>query len=126
MGDVRVGVDLVDVGGFERRFAGRDDLLATVFSAAEVAYCRAQAAPWPHLAARFAAKEAVLKALGTGLAGAMSWLDVEVTRDPAGVPAVAVGGAVAECLRREGLRAGSLSLSHTAHHAIAVVLLLPG
>jgi holo-[acyl-carrier protein] synthase len=123
--DARVGVDLVDVPAFETRFAGRDDLLTEVFGDAELAYCRRQPRPWPHLAARFAAKEAVLKALSSGLTGAMRWRDIEVTRDPAGTPALRIGGMTGEVLRRQGLREGSLSLSHTETHAIAVVLLVP-
>lgn len=121
----RVGVDLVDVPGFEARFAGRDDLLAEVFTDAEIAYCWRQRQPWAHLAARFAAKEALLKALTSGLSGTMRWRDIEVTRDPAGTPRLAVAGATAERLRREGLREGSVSLSHTDTHAMAVVLLVP-
>lgn len=120
---MRVGVDLVEVAAFQARFDGRDDLLAHTFSATELAYCRAQPHPWRHLAARFAAREAVLKALGTGLADAMSWRDIEVTRDPAGTPGLAFHRGVAEVLERAGFDRATLSLSHTATHAIAVVVL---
>ena len=120
---MRVGVDLVDVAAFRTRFDGRDDLLADTFSAAELAYCLAQKNPWTHLAARFAAREATLKALGTGWAGAMRWSDVEVTRDPAGAPSLAFGGAVAEAIAKAGLTRSTVSLSHTETHAIAVVAL---
>ena len=115
----------MDVAAFEARFTGRDAMLTEVFTDAELAYCRRQPTPWPHLAARFAAKEAVLKALTSGLAGAMRWQDIEVTRDPAGTPGLAIAGATADALRREGLAASSISLSHTATHAVAVVLLTP-
>ena len=125
MRGARVGVDLVDVVGFEARFAARDDALAALFTEAELTYCRRQRRPWPHLAARFAAKEAVLKALQTGLTGALQWRDIEVRRDPAGAPSLAVGGATGEALRAQGLIPGSVSLSHTATHAVAVVLLTP-
>jgi len=123
--DVRVGVDLVDVPGFEARFGDRAEALAQVFTDAELAYCRRQPRPWPHLAARFAAKEALLKALTSGLTGAMTWRDIEVARDPAGTPRLVVTGATAEMVARQGLAPGSVSLSHTASHAIAVVLLTP-
>lgn len=122
MTGARVGVDLVDVPAFEARFAGRDDLLAEAFTEAELTYCRDRKRPWPHLAARFAAKEALLKALGTGLAGAMGWRDIEVTRDPAGAPGLVVTGATAEVLRARRLQAGSVSLSHTESIAVAVVV----
>ena len=121
----RVGVDLVDVAAFRERLEGREALLGEVFGEAELHYCRAQARPWTHLAARFAAKEATLKALGTGLAGAMRWQDVEVTRDEAGRPGLVFHGAVADALARSGLRAASVSLSHTRDHAVGVVLLVP-
>ena len=120
---MRVGVDLVDVAAFRARLDGRDDLLADIFSEAEMAYCRTQHRPWTHLAARFAAREAALKALGTGWAGAMNWRDVEVTRDPAGAPGLALSGAVAKAVAEAGLTRSAVSLSHTESHAIAVVLL---
>lgn len=118
----RVGVDLVETDAFQRRFEERDEVLRGVFSDAELAYCQAQARPWPHLAARLAAKEAVFKAMGTGLAGAMTWRDVEVTRDAAGTPGLVFSGATSSVLTREGLQA-CVSLSHTETHAIAFVVL---
>lgn len=123
--DPRIGVDLVDVAAFRKRFDGCDEVLAQIFTPAELAYARAQHSPWPHLAARFAAKEAALKALGTGLAGGVSWCDVEVTRDEAGMPGLVFHGAMTAALAREGLARGRVSLSHTADHAVAVVLLYP-
>lgn len=123
MAPSRIGVDLVDTGAFQARFEGREGILEQVFSDAEIGYCRGQACPWPHLAARFAAKEATFKALGSGLAGAMTWRDVEVTRDAAGAPSLAFHGATSIALARQGLGQGSVSLSHTATHAIAFVVL---
>jgi len=122
---VRVGVDLVDVPAFEARFAGRDETLVEMFTDTELAYCRRQHRPWRHLAARFAAKEATAKALASGLSGAMRWRDIEVTNDPAGAPSLTITGATGDALRAHGLVAGSVSLSHTATHAVAVVLLMP-
>jgi holo-[acyl-carrier protein] synthase len=121
--DPRVGIDLVDVPDFAARFAGRDDALAEIFTGNELTYCRHQPRPWPHLAARFAAKEALLKALTSGLTGAMRWHDIEVARDPAGTPRLVVTGATREALDRHGLLPCSVSLSHTKSHAVAVVLL---
>jgi len=120
---VRVGIDLVDIQGFRQRFEGRDELLASVFSPDELRYCLLQRRPWMHLAARFAAREALLKALGTGLAGEMAFRDVAVARDAAGAPALTVAGATARAFAREGLTRSALSLAHTQGHAIAVVLL---
>lgn len=122
MDDARVGVDLVDVPSFRTRFDGRDELLADVFTDGELAYCRGQQRPWTHLAARFAAKEAALKALTSGLTGGMRWRDLEVTRDPAGTPTLALHGATAAAFARHGLHVRSLSMAHTDSHAMAVVL----
>jgi holo-[acyl-carrier protein] synthase len=124
--DARLGVDLVDVQRLAARFDGREDALAEIFTAAELTYCRSQRRPWPHLAARLAAKEAVFKALRTGLSGAMRWRDIEVVRDPAGAPQLVVTGTIADVLREHRVGVASVSLSHTANHAIAVVLLAPG
>lgn len=124
MHDARIGVDLVDAQAFEARFAGREDALLEVFTDAELTYCRTQRRPWAHLAARLAAKEALLKALQTGLSGSMHWRDIEVVRDPAGAPRLTVTGAVAEALHERHVSVASISLSHTATHAIAVVLLV--
>jgi holo-[acyl-carrier protein] synthase len=110
---------------FRTRFAGRDDVLAGVFGAGELEYCQAQRRPWPHLAARFAAKEATFKALGSGLAGAMSWQDVQVVRDEAGTPRLHVAGETARRLAGQDLEAGAVSLAHAGEQAIAVVLLVP-
>ena len=125
MRDARIGVDLVDAQVFETRFAGREDVLAEVFTDAELTYCRNQREPWTHLAVRFAAKEALLKALGTGLSGPMRMCDIEVVRDPAGAPRLIVTGAVADVVHEKQLSVASISLSHTATHAVAVVLLTP-
>lgn len=123
LGTSRIGVDLVDTVAFRARFEERDGILRQVFTDAEIGYCHAQAQPWPHLAARFAAKEATFKALASGLAGAMTWRDVEVTRDAAGAPGLAFHGATVAALAREGLSQGCVSLSHTGTHAIAFVVL---
>ena len=122
---LRIGVDLVDAQALEARFAGREEALGDVFSDAELTYCRRQRRPWAHAAARLAAKEALLKALATGLSGAMQWRDVEVVRDPAGAPGLRISGGIADALEARRLRVASVSLSHTASHAVAVVLLAP-
>ncbi len=121
----RLGVDLVEVEAVRRRFEGQPQLVPSVFTADEMTYCRLQAAPWPHLAARFAAKEAALKALGTGLAGDMAWLDIEVTRDAAGAPGLAFHGATRRRLDAAGLGQAVVSLSHTDVYAVAIVTLYP-
>jgi holo-[acyl-carrier protein] synthase len=115
---VSVGVDLVDVARIAR-LAAEPNGLSTVLTAREMSYCRGRPRPAEHMAARFAGKEAVLKAFGTGLAEGIRWTDVEIVRDPSGRPAVELHGRAAQLAAEDGLRAVDISLSHTAHLAIA-------
>lgn len=120
----RVGTDLVEIAKVRRVFEGQPDFLASVFTEEELTYSRARRSMYPHLAARFAAKEATLKALGTGLTASLTWKDIEVTRELSGAPRIALHGAVAEIARSQGLLSSSLTLSHSVNFAIAVVLLM--
>lgn len=120
--EARVGVDLVEIDSFRSRFQGRDEFLRQVFTAAELGYARRRLRPWLHLAARFAAKEATFKAIGCGVAGAVSWRDVEVLRDAAGEPALALSGEAARRAEVAGVRRFAVSLTHGRQYAVAVVL----
>ncbi len=98
--------------------------VARVFTDGERAYCDGcGAAAAQHYAARFAAKEAALKALGTGWRGGISWHDVEVVRQETGRPALLFRGEALEIFRRSGATLAHLSLSHTSEHAVAQVIL---
>lgn len=121
---LQVGIDLVEIAKFRRVFQNRPALLASVFTEEELRYSRAKRPVHPHLAARFAAKEAALKALGTGLTSKLSWRDIEVTKEFSGAPRLVLRGAAEEIARSQGVVASSLSLSHSASYAIAVVLFL--
>ncbi len=100
------------------RFAER------VFTAAERAYCDSRGAvAAQHYAARFAAKEAALKALGTGWRGGIGWQDVEISARESGAPFLILNGEVQKLFERSGATAAHLSLSHTTEHAIAQVVL---
>jgi holo-[acyl-carrier protein] synthase len=116
--DVSVGVDLVEVRRLAR-LAGQPGGLTGVLSEGELAYCYSQHRPAEHMAARFAAKEAVLKAFGTGLSAGIRWTDVEILKERGGRPTVELHGAAAELAARRGLRRIDVSLSHTDHLAIA-------
>jgi len=118
-----VGVDIVDVARMDRLLQ-REHAAERLLTTAEIAYCRARPAFAQHAAARFAAKEAVLKAFGTGLSGGLCWTDVEVVNDPAGRPRVRLHGAVAALAARRGLASIEISLSHTADLAIAQAIAL--
>jgi len=116
-----IGVDAVDIARFRRVLERRPSLLGRLFTDAEQAYAEAARDPGPRLAARFAAKEAVLKALGVGI-GAASFREVEVVRDPDGVPRLALAGRAAALARARGVRRWHLSLTHTDLVAVASVL----
>lgn len=95
-----------------------------VFTAAERSYCDSRGAvAAQHYAARFAAKEAVLKALQTGWRGGIAWQDVEIASRESGAPYLIFHGQVLELFEKSGATAAHLSMSHTSEHAIAQVLL---
>jgi holo-[acyl-carrier protein] synthase len=122
---VGVGADLVHVPRLEQALARHPGFATRVYTPAEIAYCEQHRAPGPRYAARFAAKEAVLKALGTGLARGMRWQDVEILAGPARRPVVALHGAVADTARRLGVREVQVSLSHADEYAFACAVTDP-
>ena len=98
-------------------------ILTRVFTDREIAYSERKANRYERYAARFAAKEAGMKALGTGWRGGLGWRDLEVTNLPSGRPTLAFHGKGAELADRLGVRTISLSLTHTAEQAMAMVIL---
>ena len=100
--------------------------LDDVFTPAELAYCAGKRRRAEHLAARFAAKEAVLKAIGTGLRRRMHWTDVEVVRERGGRPSILLRGEVAEVARKRGIGRIEVSLSHTSAIAVAGAVAVSG
>jgi holo-[acyl-carrier protein] synthase len=121
---VGTGIDIVEVprvAAALQRFGAR--FLARVFTENEIRYCDSKQNRAERYAARFAAKEAALKAIGTGWKRGISWREVEIGREPGGRPTIAFHGRAAEIARRLGARRASLSLSHTREHAVAQVIL---
>jgi holo-[acyl-carrier protein] synthase len=119
----RTGVDLVAVERMERLVERYARAAPTLFTPRELEYCNARRRRYEHLAARFAAKEAVLKAFGTGKRGRMRWTEVEILNEPHnGRPAVRLAGAVASYAKRHGLREIDVSLSHTGDMALAMAV----
>ena len=119
MRDVAVGVDIIEIERIAatlERFGAR--FLERVYTEGEIAYCRGRA---PQLAARFAAKEAAMKALGTGTRG-VSWRDVEVTRTRAGEPGIVLHGRADARARAIGVDRLAVSLSHSRAYAVASVV----
>lgn len=122
MGEVRgIGVDAVDVPRFRSLLVRRPGVAERIFTDAERAYAAAAAEPAQRLAARFAAKEAALKALGVGL-GAADFREVEVVHGDDGAPSLALAGRAADLARQRGVDRMHLSLSHTDAIAIANVV----
>lgn len=123
---VGTGVDLIEVERLQRalekpRTGAR--LRARLFTAAEVAYCESRRrARFQSYAARFAAKEAAMKALGTGWNRNVGWSDIEVTRERGRAPQIRLSGKAADFARKRGITGFHLSLTHTATQAIAHVI----
>jgi len=120
-GTVGLGVDMVDVDRFRATLARRPALARRLFVDSELEFVSRRADSAPSLAARFAAREATMKALGVGL-GAFGFHDVWVESDPStGRPALRVAGRAGELARRAGVTRWHLSLSHPDSVAVAVV-----
>lgn len=119
-----IGTDIVEVSRIKRMLDDKRELfLSRVYTAAEVAYCTARARPEQHFAARFAAKEAFLKALGTGWAQGAGFAEVAVDNDAQGRPQLVTSGRAKELLDGLGPSFLWVSLSHTSEYATATVLI---
>lgn len=115
-----IGIDVVEVGRIEDAISKLGDaFLERLFTAREREYCAKQKRPALHYAARFAAKEAVSKALGTGIGGHAGWLDMEVERTESGAPKMIFTGSAADFLVSKGIAEVQVSLSHAKEYAAA-------
>lgn len=121
---VGTGIDIVEVArvaALIERFGER--FLRRIFTAAEVRYCQDKKNSVERFAARFAAKEAALKALGTGLRLGITWHDVEIRHEPGGRPIIVFSGKAAVLARKAGAASSSVSITHTTETALAQVIL---
>ncbi len=119
-----IGTDIVEVGRMERECRRHGDgFLARIFCSAEVDYCEGKRRRFESYAARFAAKEAFLKALGADGGEGISWLDIEVVLDEGGRPGLALHGRAHEVARERGVAGVFVSLSHSGDIATAVAVL---
>ena len=119
-----IGSDLAEVARIRasrERFDNR--FLERIYTEAEVRYALSKANADERLAGRFAAKEAGMKALGTGLAGGVTWKDFAVGREPSGKPTLALSGVAAEIAKKRGIARVHLAITHTAEMAMAVVVM---
>lgn len=121
---VAIGIDMVEVSRMEEVFARRGDRFRDrVFTQGEIDYCEKRASRIMSYAARFAAKEAVMKALGTGWGGGVGWRDIEVVVLEGGAPQIHLRERALERLLEIGARRVHLSLTHTRELAMAEVVL---
>lgn len=120
---IATGIDLIEIARLEASLSKASTRFRDrVFTVAEIAYCESRASRFASYAARFAAKEAVMKALGTGWAGGVGWHDIEIINDEAGTPSVRLSGVALERFQQLGARHIHLSVSHTKDLAIAQVI----
>lgn len=119
---VGLGVDIVEIERMANILSRRSDFASKVFSADERAYCDSRSNPAAHYAVRFAAKEAVVKALGTGFSEGIGVRDIEVQRARNGRPSVVLTGAAANIAERMGVLDMALSMSYTKTDAVACAL----
>jgi holo-[acyl-carrier protein] synthase len=119
-----IGIDIIEVARIQsshEKFGER--FLNRILRPNEIAYCLSYKEPAPFLAARFAAKEAISKAFGTGIGSQLAWQDMEVGRRESGEPFVILHGNGEKLLRERSARIVLISLSHTQQHATAVAIL---
>jgi holo-[acyl-carrier protein] synthase len=117
-----IGIDIIEVPRIADQLSRDPRFKHRLFTEAEITYCESKRFKAQNYAARFAAKEALLKALGTGLRGRMKWVDMEVTNDDAGRPAIRVSGGVKRVVERGGVSSIHVSISHVRDVAVAVVV----
>lgn len=118
------GIDLIEVARIESAYQRHGErFIQRILRPSEIEYCLTHKRPGPFLAARFAAKEAISKAFGTGICGQLTWQDMEVCRKPSGEPYVVLHDQALELMKQRGARAIHLTLSHTEFHATAMAIL---
>ncbi len=121
---VGTGIDIAEVPRIAAAIEKHGQrFLRRVFTENEIRYCESKANRIERYAARFAAKEAALKAIGTGWRHGVAWTDIEVRREPGGRPTIAFSGKAAEFAARMKVKRAALSLSHTKEQAVASVIL---
>ena len=121
---IATGIDIVEVSRIRASFEKFDErFLQKILLPGEIAYCLSHKHPAPYLAVRFAAKEAISKAFGTGVGEELGWHDMEICRKESGEPYVIMHGQGQKLLARRGATKIHLSLSHTENYAVAMAVL---
>lgn len=120
---VGLGIDIVEVGRIRSALQNTETMVQRVFTAEEIRYCSARKNKFQHFAGRFAAKEAALKAIGTGWQQGIRWRDVEVSADKKGKPHLAFYGKAQQFFEKSGAQRALLSITHASKYALAIVVL---
>ena len=124
---IGIGTDIIEVLRIAQMIERHGDLfLRRVFTTWEIEYCSTRKSSNQHYAGRWAAKEAILKALGTGWANGIKWADLEIRNEPGGQPKVALGGRAREVAEEMGIQSLQISISHCRHFATAFAIALAG
>ena len=121
------GVDLVELDRFREAYDRHAAFGNGLFTEAEITYCHARPDPYPHLAARYAAKEACMKAFGVGMGGfgaSGRFQEIEVEIAPSGKPTLRLHGSMEKMGRRYGIQQLTISISHARDYAVATVMML--
>jgi len=127
MSVVGIGTDIVECLRIAQMIERHGELFLTrVYTPREIEYCSARKAATQHYAGRWAAKEAVLKALGTGWARGITWRDIEVRNDESGRPSIALAGGARDAAERQRISEMLISISHCRTHATAYALAVAG
>ena len=121
---IGIGVDLVKIDRIDKAGKNHEGFLERLFTDREREYCSRQKYPAQHYAARFAAKEAVLKAIGTWWSAGIKWTDMEVLHGEGGGPILNLSGRVKDLLDLKGVKQALLSYSHDEGYAVAQVVLV--
>lgn len=122
---VGIGIDVIEVERIDQAVGEFGDrFLERIFTPDERAYCGGQKRPAIHYAARWAAKEAVSKAFGTGIGADLAWNEIEIARRPSGEPELVLHGRAKEFAAEIGVREVKISLTHAKHYAAANAVVL--
>ena len=120
---VGIGIDIVEIHRIRTALQGTQAMEQRVFTPEEISFCSRRKNKYQHFGGRFAAKEAALKALGTGWSQEIRWKDVEITSIDSGKPILTLHGKAKEFFENSGARHTWVSITHSSEHAVAVVVL---
>ena len=119
-----VGIDITDVKKIEELSNRHKGFIERVYTPREINYCKRKRNKYQHFAGRFAAKESILKAIGTGWTNNIKWTDIEILNDPSGKPKVVVHGKLKELLEKKRIKDILISISHNRSYAVAYAQLV--